>query len=63
MDWTISTTDRNWRELAEILRAEWQGAAVDRQRALELAGQLAPQCPDMRHTLTHLANRLAGPRH
>lgn len=63
MEWTISTTDRKWIELAELLRTEWQGAGIDRQRALALADQLMPHCPDMRHTLTHLSNRLAARAH
>lgn len=63
MEWTISSTDRNWLELADILRREWQGSAIDRQRALDLAGRLGPNCPDMRHTLAHLRSRLGAPTH
>lgn len=63
MDWTINSTDRNWLELADILRREWQGAPFDRQRALELARQVRPGYPDMRHTLAHLGVRPDGVRH
>lgn len=48
MEWTISSTDRNWLELADILRREWQGWCA---------------WPDMRHTLPHLCSRLGAPTH
>lgn len=52
-----------WQELAEILRTEWQGAAIDRRRAQILAGGLLPHHPELRNTLTHIQNRMATARH
>lgn len=63
MEWTVSRSDRHWQELAHILRTEWEGGPVDRQRILDLAGELLPGSPDMRHTLTHLARRMTPQRH
>lgn len=63
MAWSESRTDHSWQELAHSLRTEWEGGPVDRQRMLELANELMPQYPDMRHTLTHLARRMTEPRH
>jgi len=59
MESTVSRTDRYWQELAHILRTEWEGGPVDRQRILDLAGELLPQSPDMRHTLAHLTRRMS----
>lgn len=59
METTVNTTDRHWQELAQILRTEWEGGPVDRQRILHLAGELLPQSPDMRHTLAHLTRRMS----
>jgi len=63
MTWTVSRTERSWLELAHMLRTEWEGGPLDRQRALDLAAELSPASPDMRHTLAHLTQRLALPRH
>lgn len=52
-----------WQELAEILRTEWQGAAIDRRRAQILAGGLLPYHPELSNTLTHIQNRMAAARH
>lgn len=54
MEMTVSSTDSHWQELARILRTEWEGGPVDRQRILVLVNELQPQSPDMRHTLAHL---------
>jgi len=59
MEATVSRTDRHWQELAHILRTEWEGGPVDRQRILDLASELLPQSPDMRHTLVHLTRRMS----
>lgn len=59
METTVNTTDRHWQELAHILRTEWEGGPVDRQRILDLAEELLPKSPDMRHTLAHLTRRMS----
>lgn len=59
METTVNITDRHWQELARILRTEWEGGPVDRQRILDLAGELLPKSPDMRHTLVHLTRRMS----
>lgn len=52
-----------WLELAAILRTEWQGAAIDRQRAHHLAGGLLPLHPELKNTLAHIQGRMAPPPH
>jgi hypothetical protein len=55
-----SQSNGQWQELAGMLKTEWQGHGIDRQRALELARALMPTHPELRHTLSHLQNRLSA---
>ena len=45
--------------LVDILRAECQGCAIDREEALRLAQDLAASCPSLRSTFDSIRRRLA----
>lgn len=60
---TSAKTVGQWLELAALLRTEWQGAAIDRQRAHHLAGKLLPDHPELKNTLVHIQGRMAPSPH
>jgi hypothetical protein len=53
--------DYTWKELDQLtalLHAEAEGRAVDREHARRLAERLAELCPDIRHSMHRVRDRM-----
>lgn len=46
------------RLLAQLLEHEWNGRVIDRSQARDLAARLAPQHPELCHSLASVCRRM-----